>query len=92
MGGVGGRCSDGRWPDVRLLRGPLRFWVVPVQDACGKLTLWVGGTANRNRDAFEHTFKQLVEADSEGTETETRGSAETAAAASRKHRRKVSPA
>jgi cytochrome c biogenesis protein len=39
----------------------VRFWVVPVQDATGKLTLWVGGTANRNRDAFERTFKQLVE-------------------------------
>ena len=39
----------------------VRFWVVPVQDASGKLTLWIGGTANRNRDAFERTFKQLVE-------------------------------
>ena len=38
----------------------VRFWVVPVQDASGKLTLWIGGTANRNRDAFERTFKQLV--------------------------------
>ena len=37
-----------------------RFWVVPVQDGRGKLMLWVGGAANRNRDAFEHTFKQLV--------------------------------
>jgi cytochrome c biogenesis protein len=39
----------------------VRFWVVPLQDASGKLTLWIGGTANRNRDAFERTFKQLVE-------------------------------
>jgi len=39
----------------------VRFWVVPVQDASGKLTLWIGGTANRNRDAFERTFKELVE-------------------------------
>jgi cytochrome c biogenesis protein len=39
----------------------VRYWVVPVQDASGKLILWIGGTANRNRDAFEHTFKQLVE-------------------------------
>ncbi len=39
----------------------VRFWVVPVQDESGKLTLWIGGTANRNRDAFERTFKQLVE-------------------------------
>jgi cytochrome c biogenesis protein len=39
----------------------MRFWVVPVADASGGLTLWVGGTANRNRDAFEHKFKQVVE-------------------------------
>jgi len=39
----------------------VRFWVVPVQDASGKLTLWIGGTANRNRDAFERRFKEFVE-------------------------------
>ena len=38
-----------------------RFWVVPVHDARGQLTLWVGGTANRNREAFESKFKQLVD-------------------------------
>jgi len=38
-----------------------RFWVVPVLDSRGQLALWVGGAANRNRDAFEHKFKQLVE-------------------------------
>lgn len=39
----------------------MRFWVVPVQDASGKLTLWIGGSANRNRDAFEMKFKKIVE-------------------------------
>jgi cytochrome c biogenesis protein len=39
----------------------VRFWVVPVQDASGNLALWIGGSANRNRDAFEQTFKRLVE-------------------------------
>ena len=39
----------------------VRFWVVPVRDAEGYLTLWVGGTTNRNRDAFEFKFKQLME-------------------------------
>ncbi len=39
----------------------VRFWIVPVRDDEGKLSLWVGGTANRNRDAFEFKFKQLVE-------------------------------
>lgn len=37
-----------------------RFWAVPVQEANGKLTLWVGGLANRNRDAFEERFRELV--------------------------------
>ena len=39
----------------------MRFWVVPVLDARGRTVLWVGGTANRNRDAFEHKFKNVVE-------------------------------
>ena len=39
----------------------MRFWIVPVQDASGKLALWIGGSANRNRDAFETKFKQIVE-------------------------------
>jgi len=37
-----------------------RFWVVPVREANGKLTLWVGGTANRNREAFEERFRDLT--------------------------------
>jgi len=39
----------------------VRFWVVPVVDGRGQFGLWVGGMANRNRDAFEQKFKQLVE-------------------------------
>jgi cytochrome c biogenesis protein len=39
----------------------MRFWIVPVQDARGGLALWAGGSANRNRDAFEQKFKKLVE-------------------------------
>lgn len=39
----------------------MRFWVVPVVDGRGRTLLWVGGTANRNRDAFEVKFKKLVE-------------------------------
>jgi cytochrome c biogenesis protein len=37
-----------------------RVWVVPVQDAQGQLQLWIGGTANKNKDAFEHRFHELV--------------------------------
>jgi cytochrome c biogenesis protein len=39
----------------------VRLWVVPVLDSRGQAALWVGGTANRNRDAFEQKFKHLVE-------------------------------
>jgi cytochrome c biogenesis protein len=39
----------------------MRFWVVPVVDHGGRTSLWVGGAANRNRDAFEIKFKKLVE-------------------------------
>ena len=39
----------------------MRVWVVPVQNANGSLSLWIGGSANRNRDAFEEKFKVLVE-------------------------------
>jgi hypothetical protein len=39
----------------------MRFWVVPVRDAGGGSVLWIGGTANRNRDAFEISFKTVVE-------------------------------
>jgi len=39
----------------------VRYWVVPVADARGNLALWIGGSANRNRDAFEQTFKRFVE-------------------------------
>lgn len=39
----------------------MRFWVVPVVDARGQAALWMGGTANRNREAFEERFKKVVE-------------------------------
>ena len=39
----------------------MRFWAVPVRDAkTGKTRLWIGGSANRNRDAFEQRFNDLV--------------------------------
>ncbi len=39
----------------------VRIWIVPVRQAQGQLALWIGGTANKNRDAFEHRFARLVE-------------------------------
>jgi cytochrome c biogenesis protein len=38
-----------------------RLWVVPERDARGQLELWIGGTANKNKDAFEQRFRDLVE-------------------------------
>ncbi len=38
-----------------------RVWAVPVRDARGQLRLWIGGTANKNKDVFEHQFRELVE-------------------------------
>jgi cytochrome c biogenesis protein len=41
----------------------MRFWAVPVQDdvRTGKYSLWIGGSANRNRDAFEQRFNDLAD-------------------------------
>jgi cytochrome c biogenesis protein len=39
----------------------IQFWVVPVRDSkTGKLSLWIGGSANRNRDVFEERFNDVV--------------------------------
>ena len=38
-----------------------RVWAIPVRNARGELVLWVGGMANKNKDAFEHRFKKVVE-------------------------------
>jgi len=54
----------------------MRFWVVPVFDASGRTLLWVGGTANRNRDAFEHKFKSVVEQIHKELKSESAASAE----------------
>ncbi len=39
----------------------MRVWAVPVRDVRGRLMLWIGGTANKNKDAFEQRFRELVE-------------------------------
>ncbi|HEV3308807.1 MAG TPA: cytochrome c biogenesis protein ResB [Candidatus Sulfotelmatobacter sp.] len=39
----------------------VRIWVVPFCDRqTGKYSLWIGGSVNRNRDAFEERFSDLV--------------------------------
>ena len=39
----------------------MRLWIVAIPDARGKLVLWVGGQANKNRDRFEQKFNDVVE-------------------------------
>ena len=38
----------------------MRFWAVPARDARGRLVLWVGAVANKNKDVFEGRFQNLV--------------------------------
>src|SRR5579871_3922 len=59
----------------------VRFWAVPVVNAEGKPALWVGGTANRNRDAFEMKFRQLVD----GIQKEVKATPSSAEAEALKH-------
>jgi len=58
----------------------MRFWVVPVYDGRGNVVLWIGGTANRNRDAFEQKFQKLVEEIKEQLKAERRTSTRETAA------------
>ncbi len=38
----------------------MRFWAVPVNDGRGRLVLWVGASASKNREEFEERFRALV--------------------------------
>lgn len=40
----------------------MRFWAVPVDDGRGRLVLWVGANASKNREEFEERFTRLVAA------------------------------
>ena len=39
----------------------MRLWVAAVPDSKGKLVLWIGGQANKNKDRFEQKFEFIVE-------------------------------
>ncbi len=39
----------------------MRIWIAAIPDAKGRLVLWVGGQANKNRDRFEQKFNDLVD-------------------------------
>ena len=38
----------------------MRIWAVAVPNASGKLVLWIGGAANKNKDRFEQKFAEVV--------------------------------
>ena len=60
-----------------------RIWVVPVRDARGHLQLWIGGTANKNKDVFEQHFSEVtkeIESEIRGLQTGTEESAQLLAA------------
>jgi hypothetical protein len=51
-----------------------------VRDARAQLNLWVGGTANRNREAFEDRFQVLTARIEAELKSRAEGSAPTHAA------------
>jgi cytochrome c biogenesis protein len=38
----------------------IRFWIMPVETKEGQLVLWIGGSANKNKDRFEEKYLELV--------------------------------
>ena len=38
----------------------MRIWAVAVPNTGGKLILWIGGAANKNKDRFEQKFEEVV--------------------------------
>jgi cytochrome c biogenesis protein len=39
----------------------MRFWAMVVRDERGRPALWIGGSANKNRPAFELRFRRLID-------------------------------
>jgi cytochrome c biogenesis protein len=46
---------------VAFYMAHMRLWIAAVPDARGKLVLWIGGQANKNRDRFEQKFEEVVD-------------------------------
>ena len=56
-----------------------RFWVVPVRNpTTGKLSIWIGGSVNRNPDGFETRFNDLVASIENELKTPTSSESRTA--------------
>ncbi len=61
MAGVGRLPADGLGLFVAFYMVHMRLWIAAVPNAGGKLVLWVGGAANKNKDRFEQKFDELVD-------------------------------
>jgi cytochrome c biogenesis protein len=55
----------------------VRVWAAPVRDTKGRLMLWIGGTANKNKDAFQLRFRSMVEELQAELKFSTKAGAET---------------
>jgi cytochrome c biogenesis protein len=53
----------------------VRYWAVPVNDGRGRLVLWIGASASKNRDEFEGRFNRLVQEIKSELETKNRACA-----------------
>jgi len=49
----------------------LRLWALPVDDGQGKLTLWLGASANKNREDFERRFRDLADSIQQDLKSQT---------------------
>jgi cytochrome c biogenesis protein len=59
----------------------IRFWVMPAETNEGKLVLWIGGAANKNKDRFEEKYVELVAAIRQELEAADEAAAESKEAA-----------
>ena len=54
-----------------------RYWAMTLQTARGDRVLWIGGMANKNRDAFEARFRRLAAEVEQQLKSQPRIAAET---------------
>jgi cytochrome c biogenesis protein len=49
----------------------VRLWALPVDDGQGRMVLWLGASASKNREDFERRFRDLVSAVEQNLKTQT---------------------
>jgi cytochrome c biogenesis protein len=57
-----------------------RYWAVPVEDGQGRLVLWIGASASKNREEFEQRFNRLADRIQEDLKSQSAAGAVEAAA------------